>query len=69
MSLTPIFDAVLADSEPDLFLAGTVFPRPGLVEAPIRSFLGMEVAPWQQGFAVDPRWKARVRGVFGSEDW
>ena len=27
-SSTPIFDAVLADSEPDLFLAGNVFPRP-----------------------------------------
>jgi hypothetical protein len=30
MSLTPVFDAVLADSEPDLFLAGSIFPRPGL---------------------------------------
>ena len=28
MSLTPIFDAVLADSEPDLFLASDIFPRP-----------------------------------------
>lgn len=28
MSLTPIFDAVLADSDPDIFLAGSVFPRP-----------------------------------------
>lgn len=28
MSRTPIFDAVLADSEPDIFLAGLIFSRP-----------------------------------------
>lgn len=28
MSLTPVFDAVLADSDPDIFLASKVFPQP-----------------------------------------
>jgi hypothetical protein len=27
MSLTPTFDAVLAESDPDIFLASTVFPN------------------------------------------
>ena len=27
MSDTPIFDAVLAESDPDIFLASTVFPN------------------------------------------
>lgn len=28
MSLTPIFDEVLADSDPDIFLASNIFPNP-----------------------------------------
>jgi hypothetical protein len=28
MSDTPLFDAVLAESDPDIFLASTVFPIP-----------------------------------------
>lgn len=50
MSLTPVFDAVVADSEPDLFLASEIFPRPGLTAEWVRNFLGWEVAPWQKGF-------------------
>jgi len=38
LSLTPIFDAVLADSEPDIFLAGLIFPRP--VTETLREALG-----------------------------
>jgi hypothetical protein len=30
MSLTPTFDAVLAESDPDIFLASNIFPRPAL---------------------------------------
>lgn len=28
MSLTPVFDEVLADSDPDIFLASNLFPIP-----------------------------------------
>ena len=75
MSLTPIFDAVLADSEPDIFLAGLVFPRPtmftkgGLIGKPVT------LANWNdhwpskpvgQGPAVPhPRYTHRN----GSDDW
>ena len=60
MSLTPIFDAVLADSDPDIFLAGNVFPRPAVS-------YGDWLWAKAQKFAEDPRWKAQVRGEF--TDW
>lgn len=70
MSLTPIFDAVLADSEPDIFLAGNIFPRPGLVADWVREYLGIEATPWQRLLMerLDPRYRAKGIAKFPIRD-
>ena len=69
MSLTPIFDAVLADSEPDIFLASPVFPRPqfargGLVPNPYDDRLDSILYSFYSFAAMDPRYRAKVTGQF-----
>jgi hypothetical protein len=68
MSLTPIFDAVLADSEPDIFLAGDIFPRPGLAADWVREFLGIEVTPWQRILMerTPANWWPRTKGIWAA---
>ena len=63
MSLTPIFDAVLADADCDIWLAGNIFPRPTLVADWVREALHIELLPWQRDF-LDSRYRAKVRAEF-----
>lgn len=63
MSITPVFDAVLADSDPDIYLAGNIFPWPVRKDfAETWRNIGCP-GEW---VPVDPRWKAKVTGVFAS---
>lgn len=85
MSSTPIFDATLADAPADIFLASPIFPNPvtdSFTAALIRlghPAVKQEFGPaphWatlaqQPVWAVpeDPRFRAKVSGVFGREEW
>lgn len=71
MSQNPIFDAVLADSEPDLFLASSIFPRPvteSLEEALARighpRFAKGSMIPTPDDSFLYARFKSRVLGVW-----
>lgn len=64
MSLTPIFDAVLADSDCDIFLAGNIFPRPvtdpfALQLAKVLAF-DWRAAPWRDTAGKKSDWTLRA---------
>lgn len=66
MSITPIFDATVKASDPDLYKASTVFPQPSVGRAP--AYAKWLLVEWdrieaQWGYN-DPRFYAKVTGEF-----